>query len=86
MPSSTGYILFTPLQSWSRATEKHSSSLLAKNIEYAMARHSSYIVVENVIGLQKSVSLKTVLGNLKEVGYTANVLEITDKTIIVGKK
>lgn len=86
MPKNTGFILHTPLQSWSCAGKKCTYSMLASDIEHAMTKRSTYIIIENVVGLQKSATLKLALDSLKETGYTVNVLDISNKTLIVGKK
>lgn len=86
MPRSTGHILNTPLQSWCRANEEYCTSMLPVYIENAMMKHSCYVIVENVVGLKKSASLKTTLESLKEAGYIPTVLGVSDKTLIVGKR
>ena len=55
-------------------------------IEHTLMKLYDYILIENVVGLQKSDSLKTTLDSLKGAGYTITVLDISDKTIIVGSK
>lgn len=86
MPKSTGYILDTPLQSWSLASEKCIHSSLVSDIERSMTNHSSYVIVENVLGVQKSEAFKITLNRLEGYGYTTTVLYFSDKTIIVGQK
>ena len=95
MPKSTGYILDTPLQTWSTAGGDATHSLLTEEIEHAKMKHSlrgarpehgRWIIVENTRGLQKSSALQPALDTLTAAGYAPIVLEAGNKTLIIGKK
>lgn len=95
MPKSTGYILDTPLQTWSTAGGDSTRSLLSDEIEHATMKRSlrgarpeygRWIIVQNTRGFQKSSALQPALDNLTESGYTPIVLEAGNKILIIGQK
>lgn len=86
MPKSTGYILDTPLQTWSSVSGNATHSLLTDEIEHATKKHSRFIVVENTRGLLKSSALQPALDTLDRAGYAPIVLEAGNRTLIIGQK
>lgn len=86
MPKSNGYILDTPLQTWSAVGGNATHSLLTDEIEHATMKHPSFVIVENTRGLQKSSALHPALDTLNQAGYSPIVLEASNKTLIIGQK
>ena len=95
MPKSTGYILDTPLQTWSTAGGNATHSLLTEEIEHTTMKHSvrgarpehgRWIIVENTRGLLKSSALQPALDTLTAAGYAPTVLEAGNRTLIIGQK
>ena len=86
MPKSTGYILDTPLQTWSTAGGDAMHSLLTGEIEHAKMKHFRFVIVENTRGLQKSSALQPALDTLDRAGYAPIVLEAGNKTLVIGQK
>ncbi|MDO4211175.1 MAG: hypothetical protein Q4D23_05605 [Bacteroidales bacterium] len=86
MPKSKGYILDTPLQTWSTAGGDATHSLLTEEIEHATMKHSRFVIVQNTRGLQKTSALQPALDTLDRAGYAPIVLEAGNKTLIIGKK
>lgn len=82
-----GYVLRAPLQVWSKAGERHGKqSLLAGEIEHAIATQPRYIIVENTPGIITTTHLQSLMSRLKGGGYSAIAIREVRKALIVGQK